>query len=77
MMKPSTKRIVIKGTVLSLALNGFVIYSQYHEHGEIASAVWIKIVLFFAASMLFVVGAGVLLGSLEKRPEEQRRGRRK
>ncbi len=74
-MKSSTKRIIIKGTVLTTALNGFVLFTQYREHGFISIAVWYKVGIFFAASMLFIIGAGMLLGSIEK-PAETKAQRR-
>jgi hypothetical protein len=65
-MKPAVKRIVIKGTVLTLALHGFVLYTQYEEHGAIAPAVWSRIALTFSLSLLLIAGMGFLLDRFTK-----------
>jgi hypothetical protein len=76
-MKPATKRVVIKGTVLTLALHAFVVYSQYHEHGFISSAVWSKLALSLSISLLLIFGLGFLLGLVMKDSEEREPAKKK
>jgi hypothetical protein len=66
LMKPAVKRIVIKGTVLTLALHGFVLYTQYEEHGSISPAVWSRIALTCSLSLLLIAGMGFLLSRFTK-----------
>ena len=68
-MKPAAKRVIAKGSILSVAVNGFVVFSQYHEHGFVSHEVWSKIALSLAMSMLFIVGMGLLLNGLVKEPQ--------
>jgi hypothetical protein len=65
-MKPAVKRIVIKATVLTLALHAFALYSQYSQHDSIPPAVCSKLAFTLLLSLLLIAGMGWLLNRVLK-----------
>ena len=57
----SSKRTLIKGIILSVAVNGFFLYSQYHEHGIISRDVWTRFAISLSVSLVVIAGLSLLL----------------
>jgi|GEM_PF-4373853 len=62
----SPKRVALKGIVLCLAVNGFVAYEAYQQHGTITPQDWKSIGISVAVSVALILFLAWALARLVK-----------
>ncbi|HEY9155220.1 MAG TPA: hypothetical protein VIM69_08825 [Opitutaceae bacterium] len=60
----SPKRVAIKGIILCLAVNGFVAYQAYQQHGTITEHDGKMIAISVAVSIALIIGLAWVLARL-------------
>ncbi len=65
-VRRSPKRAAIKGIFLSLAVNGFLAYADYQQHGVITPHDWTQIAISVVASSVLIVALAVVFDRLLK-----------
>ena len=62
----SPKRVAIKGILLCIAVNGFVAYQAYQQHGTITAHDGRMIAISVVVSVTLIMGLAWVLGRLAK-----------
>ena len=69
-LKPAAKRIMIKGTVLTLGLHLFIFYMQYRQNGFIPPGIWARAAFSLSVTLLLIFVIGHLLNRVMTDPPD-------